>query len=192
MLVVGLTGGIGSGKSTVSALLAEHGAVVVDADRIARDVVEPGGPAHDALVARFGTTDRPAIASIVFDDPSALADLNAIVHPAVGAEIVRRLAEHADTDDTVVLDLPLLVETGGRDRYPVAAVIVVDAAVEVAVERLVQQRGMAESDARARIAAQATREERRAAADFVIDNGGSLEQLREEVDRCWSWMRSLR
>lgn len=192
MLVVGLTGGIGSGKSTVAALLAEHSAVIVDADRIARDVVAPGGPAHDALVARFGTTDRPTIASIVFDDPSALADLNAIVHPAVGAEMTNRLAEHADTDDVVVLDLPLLVETGGRDRYPVAAVIVVDAPVDVAVERLVQQRGMAEPDARARIAAQATREERRAAADFVIDNGGSLEQLREEVDRCWSWMRSLR
>src|SRR5688500_16268066 len=151
VLVVGLTGGIGSGKSTVSALLAEHGAVVVDADRIAREVVEPGGPAHDALVARFGTTDRPTIASIVFGDPSALGDLNAIVHPAVAAEMGRRLAEHADTDEVVVLDLPLLVETGGRDRYPVAAVVVVDAPVETAVARLVQQRGMAESDARARI-----------------------------------------
>lgn len=192
MLVIGLTGGIGSGKSTVAALLAEQGAVIVDADRIARDVVAPGGPAHDALVARFGTTDRPAIAAIVFEDPYALADLNAIVHPAVGAEIVRRLAEHADTDDVVILDLPLLVETGGRDRYPVAAVVVVDAPVEVAVARLVQQRGMAESDARARIAAQATREERLAAADFVIDNGGTIGQLREEVERCWSWMRSLR
>jgi dephospho-CoA kinase len=191
VLVVGLTGGIGSGKSTVAALLAERGAAVVDADLIAREVVAPGGPTHDALVARFGTTDRPAIAAIVFEDPNALADLNAIVHPAVGAEIVRRLAEHADTDDVVILDLPLLVETGGRDRYPVAAVVVVDAPVEVAVERLVRQRGMAESDARARIAAQATREERSAAADFVIDNGGTIEQLREEVERCWSWMRSL-
>ena len=192
MLVLGLTGGIGSGKSTVAALLAEHGAVIIDADGIAREVVAPGGPAHEALVARFGTTDRPAIAAIVFQDPHALADLNAIVHPAVGAEIIRRLAEHADTDDVVILDLPLLVETGGRDRYPVAAVVVVDAPVKVVVERLVQQRGMAESDARARIAAQATRAERSAAADFVIDNSGTIEQLREEVERCWSWMRSLR
>lgn len=192
MLVVGLTGGIGSGKSTAAALLAEKGAVVVDADRIARQVVEPGGPAHDALIARFGTTDRPTIASIVFDDPSALGDLNAIVHPAVATEMGRRLADHADTDGVVVLDIPLLVETGGRDRYPVAAVVVVDAPVEVAVERLVQQRGMAESDARARIAAQATREERRAAADFVIDNSGSLDDLGGEVDRCWAWVASLR
>ena len=191
MLVVGLTGGIGSGKSTVGALLVEHGAVLVDADRIAREVVEPGGPAHDALVERFGTTDRPTIASIVFEDAQARADLNAIVHPAVGAEIGRRLAEHADTDAVVVLDIPLLVETGGRDRYPVAGVIVVDAPVEVAVDRLVRQRGMAESDARARIAAQATREERLAAADFVVDNSGTLDALREEVDRCWTWIRTF-
>jgi dephospho-CoA kinase len=191
VLVLGLTGGIGSGKSTVSALLAERGAVVVDADRIAREVVEPGGPAHDALVERFGTTDRPTIASIVFEDAAARADLNAIVHPAVGAEIAARLAEHADSDAVVVLDIPLLVETGGRARYPVAAVVVVDAPVEAAVARLVEQRGMAEADARARIAAQATRDERLAAADFVVDNSRTLDALREEVDRCWSWMRSL-
>jgi dephospho-CoA kinase len=190
VLVVGLTGGIGSGKSTVAALLAERGVVVVDADRIAREVVEPGGPAHDAVIARFGTTDRPTIASVVFADPQARADLNAIVHPAVGSEIARRLAEHADTDALLVLDIPLLVETG-RDRYPVAAVVVVDAPVEVAVARLVEQRGMDEADARARIATQATREQRLAAADFVIDNSGSLDRLREEVERCWSWMRSL-
>ncbi|HEX2038334.1 MAG TPA: dephospho-CoA kinase [Acidimicrobiales bacterium] len=192
MVVIGLTGGIGSGKSTVAGLLAERGAVIVDADGIAREVVEPGGPAHDAVVARFGTTDRPTIASVVFADPQARADLNAIVHPAVGFEIARRLAEHADTDRVVVLDLPLLVETGGRDRYPVAGVVVVDAPVEVAVARLVEQRGMDEADARARVAAQATRGERLAAADFVIDNSGSLAGLREEVERCWSWMRSLR
>ena len=190
MLVVGLTGGIGSGKSTVSALLAEHGAVIVDADRIAREVVEPGGPAHEAVHARFGTTDRPTIASVVFGDDQARADLNAVVHPAVGAEIARRISE-AGPDDVVVLDVPLLVETGGKDRYPVAGVVVVDAPVETAVHRLVEQRGMAESDVRARIAAQATREARLAAADFVIDNSGHLDHLREEVDRCWSWMQSL-
>jgi dephospho-CoA kinase len=191
MLVVGLTGGIGSGKSTVSTLLAERGAVIVDADRIAREAVEPGGPAHDAVLARFGTVDRPTIASVVFGDTQARADLNAIVHPAVGAEIARRLAEHADTDHVVVLDIPLLVETGGKDRYPVAGTIVVDAPTETAVHRLVEQRGMDEADVRARMAAQATREERLAAADFVVDNRGSLDDLREEVDRCWSWMQSL-
>lgn len=191
MLVVGLTGGIGSGKSTVSAMLAERGAVVVDADRIARDVVEPGGSVHDALLARFGTTDRPAIASIVFDDPGARADLNAIVHPAVGAEIVRRLAGHAGTDHVVVIDIPLLVETEGRGRYPMAGVVVVDAPVDAAVRRLVEQRGMEEADVRARVAAQATREQRLAAADFVVDNRGTLDELRAEVDRCWAWVESL-
>lgn len=190
MLVLGLTGGIGSGKSTVSALLAERGAVILDADRIAREVVAPGGPAHDALVARFGTTDRPTIAAVVFDDEEARRDLNAIVHPAVGAEMGRRLAEHA-ADDVVILDIPLLVETGGRERYGMAAVIVVDCPVEVAVRRLVEQRGMDEADARARVAAQATREERLAAADFVVDNRGSLDALHSEVDRCWAWVESL-
>lgn len=191
MLVLGLTGGIGSGKSTVSALLAERGAVVVDADRIAREVVEPGGAAHDAVLARFGTTDRPTIASIVFGDEHARADLNAIVHPAVGAEIARRVAA-AEAGDVVVLDVPLLVETGGKARYPMAGVIVVDAPIETAVRRLVEQRGMDEADVRARIAAQATREERLAAADFVVDNSGDLDHLRAEVDRCRQWIESLR
>ncbi|HZQ27005.1 MAG TPA: dephospho-CoA kinase [Acidimicrobiales bacterium] len=189
MLVVGLTGGIGSGKSTVSALLAERGAVVVDADAIARQVVQPGGPAHDALVERFGTTDRPTIASIVFNDPAALADLNAIVHPAVGAEIARRLQDEAGTDHVVVLDIPLLVES--KNPYAVAGVIVVDVPVDVAVSRLVEQRGMAEADVRARMAAQAAREERLAKADFVIDNAGTREHLAAEVERCWAWVRSL-
>lgn len=189
MLVVGLTGGIGSGKSTVSALLAERGAVIVDADAIARQVVQPGGPAHDAVVERFGTIDRPTIASVVFADPAALADLNAIVHPAVGAEIAGRLMAEADTDHVVVLDIPLLVES--KNPYAVAGVIVVDVPVDVAVSRLVEQRGMAEADARARVAAQATREERLAKADFVIDNAGSREDLAAEVDRCWAWVQSL-
>ena len=189
MLVVGLTGGIGSGKSTVSALLAERGAVIVDADAIHRENMAPGGRVHDAVLARFGTVDRPTLASIVFTDPSALADLNALTHPAVGEVIAERLAAAAATDDIVVLDIPLLVET--RSAYPLAGVVVVDVPEEVAVRRLVEQRGMAEADARARIAAQASREERLAAADFVIDNSGSLEELGEEVDRCWQWMRSL-
>lgn len=189
MTVVGLTGGIGSGKSTVSAMLAERGAVIVDADVIHRENMAPGGRVHDAVLARFGTVDRPALASIVFKDPVALADLNALTHPAVAVVIAERLAAEADTDGVVVLDIPLLVES--KSAYPVAGVVVVDAPPEVAVRRLVEQRGMDESDARARIAAQASREARLAAADFVIENDGSLEELREEVDRCWQWISSL-
>lgn len=192
MLVVGLTGGIGSGKSTVSALLAERGAVIVDADAIHRQNMSPEGRVHDAVLARFGTVDRPTLASIVFNDPAALADLNALTHPAVGAVIAERLAEQATTDNVVVLDIPLLVEGQDRGGYPLAGVVVVDAPVEVAVRRLVEQRGMSEADVRARIAAQASREQRLAAADFVVDNSGSLDQLREEVDRAWTWMHSLR
>lgn len=192
MLVVGLTGGIGSGKSTVSALLAERGAVIVDADAIHRENMSPGGRVHDAVLARFGTVDRPTLASIVFNDPTALADLNALTHPAVGAVIAERLAEQVASDNVVVLDIPLLVEGQNRGGYPLAGVIVVDAPVEVAVRRLVEQRGMDEADARARIANQATREERLAMADFVVDNRGSLDDLRSEVDRCWEWIGSLR
>lgn len=192
MLVVGLTGGIGSGKSTVSALLAERGAVIVDADAIHRENMSPGGRVHDAVLARFGTVDRPTLASIVFGDPAALADLNALTHPAVGAVIAARLAEQTATDNVVVLDIPLLVEGQNRGGHSLAGVIVVDAPVEVAVRRLVEQRGMDEADARARIAAQASREQRLAAADFVVDNGGSLDDLRSEVDRCWEWVESLR
>lgn len=188
MLVVGLTGGIGSGKSTVAALLAERGAVIVDADAIHRQNMAPGGRVHDAVLARFGTIDRPSLAAIVFNDPEALADLNALTHPAVAAGIVERLAAEAATDHVVVLDVPLLVES--INAYPVAGLIVVDAPPEVALQRLVEQRGMSEADARSRMAAQATREQRLAAADFVIDNRGSLDDLRREIDRCWAWIRS--
>lgn len=190
MLVVGLTGGIGSGKSTVSGLLARRGAVIVDADAIHRQNMAPGGRVHDAVLERFGTVDRPALASIVFHDPAALADLNALTHPAVGAVIAERLAAEAATDHVVVLDVPLLVESG-EGRYPIAGLVVVDAPVEVAVRRLVEQRGMTEEDARARIAAQASREERLAKADFVVDNAGSLDDLAAEVERCWAWLQSL-
>ncbi|MDQ1445668.1 MAG: dephospho-CoA kinase [Acidimicrobiaceae bacterium] len=189
MLVVGLTGGIGSGKSTVSAALAERGAVIIDADVIHRQNMAPGGRVHDAVLARFGTVDRPTLAGIVFNDANALADLNALTHPAVGAVIAERLAEEAATDHVVVLDIPLLVES--RSAYPLAGVIVVDAPTEVALQRLVDQRGMALEDARSRVAAQASREDRLAQADFVIDNSGSMEQLAAEVDRCWTWINSL-
>lgn len=190
MLVVGLTGGIGSGKSTVSAMLAGKGAVVVDTDVVAREVAAPGGAARDALVARFGAgliDDRSALADVVFADPDALADLNGIVHPAVREEVLGRLAtiERSTPEAVVILDVPLLVETG-VDRYPVVAVIVVDAPGDEALARVVRARGMDEADARRRGAAQATRAERLAAADIVVDNSGSLDDLRRRVDEVWA------
>jgi dephospho-CoA kinase len=196
MLAVGLTGGIGSGKSTVARLLAGRGAVVVDADLLARQVVEPGSAGYQAVLDRFGPAvaapdgglDRRALADLVFADPSALADLNAIVHPAVRAAIAGRLAELRDGDGVVVLDIPLLVESGRS--YGAAAVLVVDCPEDVAVRRLVEQRGMDEADARRRMAAQVPRAERLAAADLVIDNSGSPEQLEAEVERVWRFLES--
>lgn len=196
MVVVGLTGGIGAGKSTVSAALAERGAVVIDADAITREIQEPGTEVFDAMVERFGERivgpdgrlDRPAVADIVFADADALADLNAIVHPAVGAEIARRLGEEVGGDHVVVLDVPLLVESGRDD---LAGLVVVDVDPEIAVERLVRHRGFRESDARSRICHQAPREERLARADLVIDNSGSLDDLRPQIERCWEWARGL-
>jgi dephospho-CoA kinase len=198
VLVIGLTGGIGSGKSTVSALLAERGAVVVDADAIVRDVQQPGTPVFAAMVERFGpgivaadgSLDRAAVADRVFGDEQALADLNDIVHPAVGAEIVRRMAELEPTDEVVVLDVPLLVESARA--HPVAGLLVVDVDPELAVRRLVDQRGMREADVRARMARQASREERLARADRVIDNSGTLADLRAQVDDAWRWIATLR
>ncbi len=208
---MGLTGGIGSGKSTVSALLEERGAVVVDADRIAREVVAPGGPAYQPVVDRFGpdvvaadgAIDRPALAAVVFADPAARADLEAITHPVVGATMAERLTAQTGTDRVVVLDVPLLVE-GGRSRsggraggerrglpHGVAAVVVVDTPPELAVNRLVRDRGMKAAEVEARMAAQATREERLALADVVIDNSGSTGDLVGEVDRAWAWIEDL-
>lgn len=190
MLLIGLTGGIGSGKSTVSALLAERGAVIVDADAITRELQQAGTPVFRAMVERFGAgivgadgeLDRQAVADIVFNDPEALADLGRIVHPEVGAEIARRMAAEAATDHVVVLDVPLLVESGRDD---LAALVVVDVDPEVALRRLVDQRGMREDDARSRMARQASREERLAKADHVLDNSGSLEHLERQVDELW-------
>jgi len=197
VILVGLTGGIGSGKSTVSALLAARGADVIDADAIVHELQAPGQPVLAAIVERFGadvlaadgSLDRAALADLVFTDDAALAGLNAIVHPAVGAEIARRLEEAARGDGVVVLDVPLLVESGRDDM---AALIVVDLDPEVAVRRLVEHRGMSEEDARNRIGRQASREERLAKADLVIDNHGSPEDLEAEVDRAWEWINSLR
>jgi dephospho-CoA kinase len=189
---IGLTGGIGSGKSTVSRLLSSYGAVVVDSDLVAREVVAPGTPGLAAVVAEFGTAvlqpdgslDRPALGAVVFADPARLAALNAIVHPLVGERTheLEQLAV-ASGAPVVVFDVPLLVENQMQGLYD--GVVVVDCPVEVAVGRLVSQRGMPEQDARARIAHQATREQRLAAATWVLDNSGTPAELEAQVERLW-------
>jgi dephospho-CoA kinase len=196
MILVGLTGGIGSGKSTVSALLAARGAHIVDADVVTRDVQRPGSPVVEAIAERFGDRvvddggglRRADLAEIVFADPDALRDLNAIVHPAVGSEINRRVNSLASSDAVVVLDIPLLTE---NPRSELQGKIVVDVPVEVQVERLVRYRGFTESDARTRIARQSSREERLTGADFVIDNAGSVDDLEAQIDHLWEWLQSL-
>ncbi|WP_268219631.1 dephospho-CoA kinase [Streptomyces sp. EMB24] len=191
MLTVGLTGGIGAGKSEVSRLLVERGAVLIDADRIAREVVEPGTPGLAAVVEAFGeeilaedgSLDRPRLGALVFSDPDKLATLNSIVHPLVGARS-RELEEAAPEDAVVVHDVPLLTENGLARLYDV--VIVVDAGTGTQLDRLVRLRGMSEEDARARMAAQATREQRRAVADIVIDNDVPLDALERRVEEVWA------
>ena len=193
MLEIGLTGGIGSGKSTVAAMLVDRGASLLDADAIVRDLQAPGTPVFTDMIERWGNRildddgglDRQAVADIVFADADELAALNGIVHPAVGDEMTRRREALADTDATVILDIPLLVESGHQG---LAGVIVVDVDPEVAVARLVAGRGFTPDDARSRIERQASREERLGRADLVVDNGGSLEDLTREVDRAWSWI----
>ncbi|MFJ1746876.1 dephospho-CoA kinase [Streptomyces sp. NPDC088116] len=190
MLRLGLTGGIGAGKSEVSRLLTSYGAVLIDSDRIAREVVEPGTPGLTAVAAEFGpevltadgALDRPKLGGIVFGDPERLRALNAIVHPLVRARSAE-LEAAAGPDAIVVHDVPLLVENGMAALYDL--VVVVDASPGTQLDRLVRQRGMAESEARQRMAAQATREERRAVADVVIDNDGPLEQLEPQVRAVW-------
>jgi len=201
MLLVGLTGGIGAGKSTVSVLLAERGAVIVDADQIARDLQLPGSPVLDRMAERFGediinddgSLDRAAVAAIVFGDSDeakqALVDLNGIVHPAMQDEIKRQIVAHADTETIVVLDFPLL---GENPRDDIAATVVVDVPHEVAIRRLVDMRGMDEDDARNRIVSQIDREERLDTATHVVDNSGDLDQLRAEVDALWDELDALR
>ncbi len=191
MLKVGLTGGIGAGKSEVSRLLVACGAVLIDADRIAREVVAPGTPGLAAVVeafgeqvlARDGSLDRPKLGSIVFADAARLATLNSIVHPLVGARS-RELEEAAAEDAVVVHDVPLLTENGLAPLYDL--VIVVDATRETQLDRLVRLRGITEEDAHARMAAQATREQRREIADVVIDNDVPLEELERRVKEVWA------
>jgi dephospho-CoA kinase len=191
VLKVGLTGGIGAGKSEVSKRLVARGAVLIDADAIAREVVEPGSAGLAAIVREFGagvllpdgTLDRPKLGSIVFGDPERLAALNAITHPLIGRRSQERF-EAAPEDAIVVYDMPLLTEGNLASLHDV--VIVVDVPVEVQIARLVERRGMTEADAKARIAAQASREQRRAIADHVIDNTGSLTELDARVDEVWA------
>ncbi len=193
MIVVGLTGGIGSGKSTVSALLRARGATIVDADLIARQVVEPGGAAYQAVIDRFGRgvldaagrLDRAALADLVFRDEKAREDLQGITWPAIQGEMARQVLDAGD--GVVIMDIPLLKER----REPMLGVIVVDTPEDVAVGRLVELRGFDEGDARRRIAAQISRDDRRQLADVVIDNAGDLESLEAQVEDAWKWINSL-
>lgn len=208
MILIGLTGGIGSGKSSVSAVLAEQGAVIVDADAITRELQAPGMPLLRELADRFGNSiiaadgslDRAALAAIAFSDQQALADLNKIVHPAVAREMDRRMKEADKTPwwcrllpnlkkhKVVVLDIPLLAE---NPRSGLCGIVVVDVPVDLAVERLVKFRSMSEDDARSRIAKQATREQRLAIADIVVNNSGDLETLRRQAMAVWRWANAL-
>jgi dephospho-CoA kinase len=197
VLNVGLTGGIGSGKSSVSRLLAELGAVIIDADRAAREVVEPGTSGLAAVVEAFGpgvlrpdgSLDRERLGEIVFADPARRAELNAIVHPLVG-ERMARLAGAAPDDAVVVYDVPLLAENDRAGQYD--TVIVVDVPEEVQVRRLVADRGMTADAARSRIAAQIDRERRLAVADIVIDNSGTRTDLEAAVRKVWEELRACR
>jgi dephospho-CoA kinase len=196
MILVGLTGGIGAGKSSVSTGLSRLGAVIVDADAIVRDLQQPGAPLLAALAERFGngivhpdgSLDRAALAAVAFADTDSVAELNRIVHPAVGHEMNRRIDEQVATDHVVVLDIPLLSE---NPRDGLAATIVVDCPVEVAVERLVTMRGFSREDAEARIAHQSSREKRLAIATHVVHNDGSLEHLQHQIDTLWQQLCAL-
>lgn len=190
MIRVGLTGGIGSGKSTVARLLAEQGALVIDADQIAREVVKPGEPALTEIIERFGpevvasdgSLDRGALAAIVFADTAALSVLNAITHPRI-AQRTAELMEQAADDAVVVYDVPLMVENNATDGWD--AVIVVEADHQVRVHRLIE-RGLSPEDIEARMSRQASDEERRAVADVLIVNSGDLDDLRDQVTRSWN------
>ncbi|MCU1490952.1 MAG: dephospho-CoA kinase [Acidimicrobiaceae bacterium] len=199
MTVIGCTGGIGSGKSSVTALLAERGASVLDADEHARRALDPGSAGEAAALAAFGEEyrgadggiDRQRLAELVFGDPLARAELESIVHPLV-REALTAGAARAEAEGVVaVLEVPLLVETGGRDCYRLDGVLVVDAPEELCLERLVSDRGMEPAAVRARMAAQAERGERLRAADFVILNVGTEEELALMVNEAWRWIEQL-
>jgi dephospho-CoA kinase len=191
VLLVGLTGGIGSGKSTVARMLEERSAVVFDADLLAREAVEPGTPGHTAVIERFGADvlapggelDREALASIVFADPSARRDLEQIVHPEVRRLFAEGSEAYHDTDRIVVFSAPLLVESGMHTAFEI--LVVVSATVATQIERLMRQRGMSEAAIRARIDAQAPLEDKAAVADFLVDNEGTLAELESQVEQLW-------
>ena len=191
MLLVGLTGGIGSGKSTAAHMLRERGAVVFDADVLAREAVAPGTEGLRAVVERFGADvlapggelDREALAAVVFADPAARRDLEAIVHPEVRRLFAEGSEAYLDTDRVVVLSAPLLVETGMHSAFDVLVVVAVPEPVQV--ERLMRDRGMSEDEIRARMAAQAPLEDKAAVADILLDNEGTPEDLERQVDRIW-------
>ncbi len=197
MILIGLTGGIGSGKSEVSRLLVARGAVVIDADLIVRELQQPGAEVYNKMVEIFGSEiiapdkslDRAAIAAKVFSDEKLLKTLNDLIHPTVRRVMNERVESFRKTDKVVVLDIPLLVE---NPREGLDGVLVVDLDVEIAVSRLVEQRNMKLEDARARVAKQATREQRLAIANHVIDNSGDRDSLLKEIDTAWSWIHSLK
>jgi dephospho-CoA kinase len=197
MILIGLTGGIGSGKSEVAHLLTERGAEIIDADLIVRELQQPGAEVYEKMIELFGSEvvaadkslDRTAIAKKVFTDESLLKTLNQLVHPIVRRVMNERVESFRDTDKVVVLDIPLLVE---NPREGLDGVLVVDLDAEIAVKRLVEQRNMSADDARARIAKQATREQRLAIADHVIDNSGDRNALTQKIETAWSWIKSLK
>jgi dephospho-CoA kinase len=197
MLAVGLTGGIGSGKSAVADLLVERGAVLIDADQVARDVVAPGGPAYQPLLDRFGpailaadgTIDRKALAAVAFASEESRLALNAITHPAIGIAMIEARDALEDGDDIVVLAIPLLTAVH-RDTVKLHKVVVVDTPTDVALERLLSQRGFDRADAEARIKAQISRDERAKEADYVLDNSGDRAALTREVAKLWEWLQA--
>jgi dephospho-CoA kinase len=196
--LIGLTGGIASGKSTIARRLAEHGAVHIDADQLSREAVEPGTPALAAIVERFGSIilnpdgglDRAALGAIVFSDPDALTALNAIVHPAVHDLSAQRIVDagRADPAAVVVYDIPLLIES--QNQYPFDLIVVAHASGPTRMTRLIETRGMPQAEAARRIGAQASDDERLAVADVVIDTEGTLEWTLTQADRLWERVRT--
>ena len=195
MKLIGLTGAIGSGKSSVSALFERKGAIIIDGDGIAKQLQQQSSPTLQKLVDEFGDIlldsgelDRAKVAKLVFGDAEMLKRLNAIMHPAIGVEILRQIELNIATDNVVVLDMPLLVE---NPRDGMSGLVVVDVDPEVAISRLVQFRNMNEEDARRRMASQASREDRLKVADRIIDNSGNPEDLDSQVDDVWDWFATL-